>query len=362
MTDVIIIGGGVIGLSIARELSISGKETIVLEKNERSGDVTSSRNSGVIHAGIYYPENFLKTKLCVQGNRLIYEYANEKKINHKKYGKFIIASNKTELSNLEAIFNQGKKNNVEISRVDKEKVLENNQGLIFDEALYSPHSGVIDVPEYVTALEGDIQHFGGLISLRTSFRSAKKKEGKFIVSCSAMDEFSIEAKYLINCSGLSNEVTLENIEDFPDDKIYKNYFAKGHYFKYSGKSPFSNLIYPVSGQHSLGIHVGFDLAGGMRFGPDVEFVNVIDYSFKESLKDKFIESISRYWPEINPEKLHPDYTGIRPKITKPNETMRDFSIQTANDHGVENFINLQGIESPGLTASLAIGKFVNNLL
>ena len=362
MTDVIVIGGGVIGLCIARELSSSGIETIILEKNDRAGDVTSSRNSGVIHAGIYYPENFLKTKLCVEGNKLIYEYAEEKNINHKKYGKFIIASNKTELSNLEAIFIQGKKNNVDIYEAEKGKVLENNPGLIFHEALYSPSSGVIDVPEYVTALEGDIQHFGGLISFRTSFLSAKKRKGSFIVSCLAEDEFSIKSKFLINCSGLNNELTLNNLENFPHDKIYKNYYAKGHYFKYSGKSPFSNLIYPVSGQHSLGIHVGFDLAGGMRFGPDVEFVNEIDYSFNESLKNKFIDSISRYWPDINPDKLHADYTGIRPKITKPNETMRDFSIQTVNDHGIKNFINLQGIESPGLTSSLAIGKFVTNLL
>ena len=362
MTDAVVIGGGVIGLSIARELSISGKETIVLEKNERAGDVTSSRNSGVIHAGIYYPESFLKTKLCVEGNKLIYEYAKEKKINHKKYGKFIIASNKNELLNLEAIFIQGKKNNVEIIKVEKEQVLENNPGLIFHQALYSPNSGVIDVPEYVTALEGDIQHLGGIISLRTSFLSAKKSKSDFVISCLAEEKFSIECKYLINCSGLSNETTLKNIEDFPGDKIYQNYFAKGHYFKYSGKPPFSNLIYPVSGQHSLGIHVGYDLAGGMRFGPDVEFVNEIDYSFNESLKNKFIDSISQYWPEINPEKLHPDYTGIRPKITKPNERMRDFSIQTDLDHGIKNFINLQGIESPGLTSSLAIGKFVTNLL
>ena len=362
MTDVIVIGGGVIGLSIARELSSSGKETIVLEKNDRAGDVTSSRNSGVIHAGIYYPENYLKTKLCVEGNSLIYEYAEEKKINHKKYGKFIIASNKTELLNLEAIFIQGKKNNVDINKVEKEKVLENNPGLIFLKALYSPNSGVIDVPEYVNALEGDIQHFGGLISLRTSFLSSKKKGNNFVVLCSSEDEFEIECKYLINCSGLSNESTLANIKDFPKDKIYRNYFAKGHYFKYSGKSPFSNLIYPVSGQHSLGIHVGFDLAGGMRFGPDVEFVNEIDYSFNESLKDKFVDSISQYWPDINPSKLHPDYTGIRPKITKPNQTMRDFSIQTFDDHGIKNFINLQGIESPGLTSSLAIGKLIKNLL
>ncbi len=362
MTDVIIIGGGVIGLSIARELSCSGKETIVLEKNERAGDETSSRNSGVIHAGIYYPENFLKTKLCVEGNKLIYEYAKEKKINHKKYGKYIIASSKRELSNLETIYNQGKKNNVEIYLAEKEKVLEDNAGLIFNEALFSPNSGVIDVPEYVTALEGDIQHFGGLISLRTTFLSAKKKVDKFIVNCEAEDNFSIESKYLINCSGLSNKRTLKNIDNFPIKKFYPQYYAKGHYFKYSGKAPFSNLIYPVSDQHSLGIHVGFDLSGGMRFGPDVEFVDEIDYSFNESLKDKFIDSISKYWPNINPEKLHPDYTGIRPKITKPNETMRDFSIQTHVDHGIENFINLQGIESPGLTSSLAIGRFVKNLL
>lgn len=362
MIDVIVIGGGVIGLSIARQLSISGKETIVLEKNERAGDVTSSRNSGVIHAGIYYPENFLKTKLCIEGNKLIYKYAKEKKINYKKYGKYIIATNKNELSNLEAILIQGKKNNVEISKVLNEQVLEHNPGLIFHKALFSPYSGVIDVPEYVTALEGDIQHFGGLISLRTSFISAKRKRDKFLVSCSAEDEFLIESKYLINCSGLSNEATLKNVESFPKENIYKNYFAKGHYFKYSGKSPFSNLIYPVSGQHSLGIHVGFDLAGGVRFGPDVEFVNDIDYGFNESLKDKFINSISQYWPEVNPDKLHPDYTGIRPKITKPNEAMKDFSIQTSQVHGIDNFINLQGIESPGLTSSLAIGKYVNDLL
>ncbi len=362
MTDVIVIGGGVIGLCIARELCSSGKETIILEKNDRAGDVTSSRNSGVIHAGIYYPENYLKTKLCIEGNKLIYEYAEEKNINHKKYGKFIIASNKTELSNLEAIFIQGKKNNVDICKVDKGKVLESNPGLIFHKALYSPDSGVIDVPEYVTALEGDIQHFGGLISLRTSFLSAKKSKGSFIVSCLSEDEFSIKSKFLINCSGLNNELTLQNLENFPNDKIYKNYFAKGHYFKYSGKSPFSNLIYPVSGQHSLGIHVGFDLAGGMRFGPDVEFVNEIDYSFNESLKNKFVDSISQYWPNIDPDKLHPDYTGIRPKITKPSEKMRDFSIQTIDDHGIKNFINLQGIESPGLTSSLAIGKLVKSLL
>ena len=362
MTEVIVIGGGVIGLSIARELSKSGIETIVLEKNDRAGDVTSSRNSGVIHAGIYYPEDYLKTKLCIEGNTLIYKYAQEKKINHKKYGKYIIAAEKSEEANLDKILKQGKKNNIFIDRANPEKVYENNPGLKFYKALYSPNSGVIDVPEYVTALEGDIQHYGGLISLRTSFLRAKNNKNGFLVDCESDDLFSLDCKYLINCSGLNNEQTLQNIQNFPRNKIYRNYFAKGHYFKYSGKAPFSNLIYPVSGNHSLGIHVGFDLAGGMRFGPDVEFVNKIDYKFNESLKEKFIKSISRYWPELNPDKLHPDYTGIRPKITKPNESMRDFSIETEKQHGIKNLINLQGIESPGLTSSLAIGKYVKSLI
>ncbi len=362
MFDVAIIGGGVIGLAIARELSMSGFETIVLEKNDRTGEDTSSRNSGVIHAGIYYPKNFLKTSFCVQGNKMLYKYAIEKKINHKNYGKYIIATSNTEEKKLKSLLNQAKKNNVEIHEVKKQKVLKENPGLIFTKAIFSPSTGVIDVPEYVTALEGDIQHFGGLISCRTSFLKTKKKDDNFVIHCESEEQFSITSKFLINCSGLSSENNLLKIKGFSKKDIYKNYYAKGHYFKYSGKNPFSNLIYPISGEHSLGIHVGFDLAGGLRFGPDIQFVKDIDYSFDEKLKDKFLHSISNYWPDINPEKLHPDYTGIRPKITKPDEPMRDFSIQTFKQHGLEKFINLQGIESPGLTSSLAIGKYINDLV
>lgn len=362
MIDVVIIGGGIIGLSIARELCQMGLETIILEKNERTADATSSRNSGVIHAGIYYPESFLKTTLCVSGNKLLYEYAQEKKINHRKYGKYIIASNKDEIEKLEKLYAQAKKNKVEIFKATKEEVLEKNKDLNLVEAIFSPNSGVIDVPELALALEGDIQHLGGLISLNTTFLSATRIKKEFVIHCQSEATFSISSKFLINCSGLDSEVVLSKINNFPSSNIYKNYYAKGHYFKYSGNSPFSNLIYPISGEHSLGIHVGFDLSGGIRFGPDVEFVDQIDYGFDESLKDKFLDSISSYWPSINPDKLHPDYTGIRPKITRPNESMRDFNIQTSHDHGLENFISLQGIESPGLTSSLAIGKYVKNLL
>jgi L-2-hydroxyglutarate oxidase LhgO len=362
MIDLVIIGAGVIGLAIAREASQSGLETIVLEKNNRAGDDTTSRNSGVVHSGIYYPENYLKTSLCVEGNKLLYEYAIEKNIKHNKYGKYIIASCSSEEEKLKNLFQQAKKNNVEIYEADSDTVKDNNPGLIFNKAIFSPNSGVIDVPEYVTALEGDIQHLGGIISFKTSFLNAEREKGLFRINCESDKQFSINSKFLINCSGLNSENSLSGIEGLQKKDIYKNYYAKGHYFKYSGKTPFSNLIYPISGKHSLGIHVGFDLAGGMRFGPDIEFVDKIDYSFDETLKDKFLNSISKYWPEINPDKLHPDYTGIRPKITKPNEPMKDFSIQTKKQHGLERFINLQGIESPGLTSSLAIGKYVMRLL
>ena len=223
MTDVVIIGGGVIGLAIAREASRSGLETIVLEKNERAGDDTSSRNSGVIHAGIYYPENFLKTSLCVKGNKLLYEYALAKKINHKKYGKYIIASNPSEEAKLKKIFKQAIKNKVEIYEADSDRVKENNPGLIFKSALFSPSSGVIDVPEYVTALEGDIQHFGGLISLKTSFLSAARDNGLFRINCESDQKFSITSKFLINCSGLSSEINLSSIAGFQKKDIYKNY-------------------------------------------------------------------------------------------------------------------------------------------
>ena len=360
MTDVVIIGAGVIGLAIGREISAKGLETIILEKENRAGDATSSRNSGVIHAGMYYPETFLKSILCVQGNTLLYEYANEKNITHKKFGKYIIATKKEEEPHLETIYNQGLKNKVKLTFVSKEEILNEEPHITCEKGLFSPNSGVIDVPEYVSALEGDIQHSGSYVSFKTNFLKSEKIKGKFIIHCDSGDPFTIESKYLINCSGLNSDEILKKIEGFPKKLIKKINYAKGHYFKYSGQNPFSRLIYPISGKFSLGIHVGFDLSGGLRFGPDLEWTDKINYEFNESLKSKFIDSISSYWPDIDQSKLHPDYTGIRPKIQKKDDHMKDFCITSSKDHGLENFINLQGIESPGLTSSLAIGKLVGS--
>ena len=362
MTDVIVIGGGVIGLSIARELSSFGKETIVLEKNERAGDVTSSRNSGVIHAGIYYPENSLKTKFCISGNKLLYEYANHKRINHKRIGKYIIASHKNDIEKLYKIYNQGIKNLVEIDLLSNRKMKEIYPDLKIEEAIFSPNTGIIDVPELITALEGDIQHNGGLISFKTNFIAAEKIDQGFKIIGNDGNSYEIDTRYLVNASGLYSDTISQKIDALGDEHFSSIKYAKGHYFKYNGNHPFTTLVYPLANEFSSGLHVGFDLSDQIRFGPDITWVDQIDFSFDESLKGKFIESIKQYWPQIDSTKLHPDYVGIRPKLQNFNETMKDFSIKGFNDHGVDGLINIQGVESPGVTSCLSIGKHVLNLI
>lgn len=355
-------GAGVVGLTIAKSLSDRGLKVLVIEKEVRSGESTSSRNSGVIHAGMYYPEKTLKADLCLKGNKLLYEYALEKKINHKRLGKIIIANTDEEILKLENIYSQGIKNKVNLTKVSSDFIKQEEPSLQSKAGILSPDTGIIDVPEYITALEGDIQHNQGLIVFNTMCKKIKYVDKKFEIYCESSENFKVESKILINSSGLSSD-QISNKMDFLDKKfIYKINYAKGHYFKYSGKNPFKRLIYPVHSESSLGIHVGFDLSGQLRFGPDLTWVKNIDYLFDESLKSKFLESITRYWKEINPDKLQPDYCGIRPKIQKKNEKMKDFSILGPKDHKIDGFVNLQGIESPGVTSSLAIGKYVTKLL
>lgn len=337
-------------------------EVLVIEKEKRSGESTSSRNSGVIHAGMYYPENSLKANLCLKGNKLLYKYALEKKISHKKLGKIIIANTDEEILKLENIYFQGKKNKVNLEKISSDFIRSEEPFLKAKAGILSPDTGIIDVPEYITALEGDIQHKKGLIVFETLCKKIKYIDKKFEIYCESSEDFKIESKILINSSGLSSD-QISHKMDFLDKKfIYEINYAKGHYFKYTGKNPFKRLIYPVHNESSLGIHVGFDLSGQLRFGPDLTWVKKIDYFFDESLKDKFLESITKYWKEIDPDKLQPDYCGIRPKIQKKNEKMKDFSILGPRNHRIDGLVNLQGIESPGVTSSLAIGSYVTELL
>ena len=360
--DVTIIGAGVVGLSIAKFCSEQGYSVVVLEQESRAGEGISSRNSGVLHAGIYYPENSLKTKFCTSGNELLYEYANLKRINHKKIGKYIIASHKNEIEKLHKIYNQGIKNMVEVSLLSNRKMKEIYPDLKIEEAIFSPNTGIIDVPELISALEGDIQHNGGLISFKTNFIAAEKIEQGFKIICNDGSSYEIDTRYLVNASGLYSDTISQKIDALSERHFSSIKYAKGHYFKYNGNHPFTTLVYPLANEFSSGLHVGFDLSDQIRFGPDITWVDQIDFSFDESLKGKFIESIKQYWPQIDSTKLHPDYVGIRPKLQSFNETMKDFSIKSFNDHGVDGLINIQGVESPGVTSCLSIGKHVLNLI
>ena len=360
--DVTIIGAGVVGLSIAKFCSEQGYSVVVLEQESRAGEGISSRNSGVLHAGIYYPENSLKTKFCISGNRLLYEYANDKRINHKRIGKYIIASHKNDIEKLHKIYNQGIKNLVEVDLLSNRKMKEIYPDLKIEEAIFSPNTGIIDVPELISALEGDIQHNGGLISFKTNFIAAEKIEQGFKIICNDGSSYEIDTRHLVNASGLYSDTISQKIDALSERHFSSIKYAKGHYFKYNGNHPFTTLVYPLANEFSSGLHVGFDLSDQIRFGPDIAWVDQIDFSFDESLKGKFIESIKQYWPQIDSTKLHPDYVGIRPKLQSFNETMKDFSIKGFNDHGVDGLINIQGVESPGVTSCLSIGKHVLNLI
>jgi len=316
----------------------------------------------VIHAGMYYPQSSFKTEFCISGNKLLYEYAKNKNINHKKIGKYIIASKSSELRRLKDIYDQGIINGVNLELCSKDEINSIYPELNTEGGIFSPESGIIDVPELITSLEGDIQHDGGLVSLNTSFIKATQKNNFFNIQCNDGNEFIIKSKYLINSAGMSSETVAISIEPLDSRHISPIHYAKGHYFKYTGDHPFSTLVYPVSDEFTSGLHVGFDMAGQIRFGPSIDWIDVIDYSFDESLKDYFIKSIQSYWPSLNPDKLQPDYVGIRPKIQNTNEQMKDFSIIGPKDHGVSGLIHLQGIESPGITSCLSIGQYVTNLI
>ncbi len=352
--DYVIIGAGVVGLCIGRMLGIRGNDVLILEKEKSYGMGVSSRNSEVIHAGLYFPPKMLKSSLCLSGKQMLYQYATERNIPHKQCGKIVVASGILELPKLEAIKTNAEKCGVDDLRLLSEKeCLELEPDLNAAAGIFSPSSGVIDTHAYMTALLGDLENNGGQAVYNTEITAIEKISPGFKITTN--DDYNISCSNLINAAGLGAMKIAKMIDALDKKYIPPLVLAKGSYFSYSGKTNFKHLIYPVPFVGGLGIHLTLDMAGGVKFGPNVEFIEKEDYTVNHSIKDDFVKSIKNYLPNIDEDKLQPDYAGIRPKLCKEGT---DFDIQFPSDHDIEGLVNLFGMESPGLTSSLAIAEYI----
>lgn len=362
--DYVVIGAGVVGLAIARALSISGREVIVLDSEKTFGTGISARNSEVIHAGIYYPQNSLKSKLCVEGSALLYNYAAEHNIEYKKCGKLIVATNEQQINTLQEIKQNAAANGVnDLKLLSQEEAIQIEPNLNCTSALLSPSTGIIDTHGFMLSLLGDLENNGSQCVFSSNVISGEIHDNHIELKVKSDNQVIIlNAKKVINSAGLGAVTFVNSISNFPANKIPNSYYAKGNYFSLNAKNPFSHLIYPVPAKAGLGVHLTFDLAGKARFGPDVEWVENIDYQVDPARADSFYPAIRRYWPDLPNGSLSPDYSGIRPKLQGQGEVAHDFMIQGKSEHGVSGLINLFGIESPGLTSSLAIAQYIEKLL
>ena len=362
--EVIIIGAGVVGLAIARELSASLNNVLLLEKNTGFGEETSSRNSEVIHAGLYYPTNSLKAKFCVQGKGLLYQYCQNRHIPFKRLGKLLVAQDSAEISVLNNILKQAQVNGVnDLSWVSKESLAQHQPKLNIIGALSSPSTGIIDVHAYMQSLLADFELNQGQFVAQSKVLNVQPTAGGFVVTINSQGEqIKLHTRQLINSAGLHCTNLAHHIDGLSKALIPKLHWCRGHYFSYQGKSPFNELIYPVPSENGLGIHASLDIGGQLKFGPDTEYIDQLTYQVDEQLKGKFVKAIKRYYPTLDEGKLIPAYSGIRPKLQGPDEGFKDFCIQGEKEHGLTGLINLFGIDSPGLTSSLAIAKYVSELL
>lgn len=355
--DTLIIGAGVVGLAIGAELS-KQQNVIVIEQNAHFGEHSSSRNSEVIHAGIYYPKNSLKAKLCVSGKNRLYAHCSSLHVPFHKIGKLIIATNNDDAEKLESIKQHANDNSVDdLSWLSATEIKHYAPEINAVAALYSPSTGIIDSHQYMLSLIVQLEQNHGAYVAKTRFVNAKKCSHGFIVTLDCDGEImQLNCRNLINAAGLFAQQVAQTIEGLATSYIPELYYCRGQYFSYQGSHPFKHLIYPVPEEHGLGIHATLDLAGQLKFGPDTEFIDSLNYQTDEQHKAKFVTAIKRYWPNLNPNKLCIDYAGIRPKLQLKGQ--QDFVIQSHQDHGIKGLINLFGIESPGLTASLAIAEYV----
>ncbi len=358
--DVVVIGAGVIGLAVARALARQGREVLILEAAESFGTGASSRNSEVIHAGIYYPRGSLKATMCVTGRALLYDFCEQYGIPFRRCGKLIVATAEAQLAELDKIKKAALANGVTLEYFSRARALELEPRLECEGALHSPLTGIIDSHAYMLALLGQAESRGATLVTDSRVTSVRLESGGVLIGVND-EPPALEAGTVINSAGLHAPQVARLIAGFPAAHIPTPYFAKGSYFTLSGRSPFERLVYPVPEPGGLGVHLTLDLAGRARFGPDVQWVEQCEYRVEPHRAERFYAAIRAYWPDLPDGALQPAYAGIRPKISGPADPAADFRVEGPQVHGVPGIVNLFGIESPGLTASLALAAFVGRL-
>ena len=350
--DCLVVGAGAVGLAVARELARKGREVVVAERAEVIGGESSSRNSEVIHAGIYYPRGSLKARLCVAGKALLYDYCAAHQVAHRRCGKIIVATSESQLETLRGYCEAALANGAgALEWLDQEAVRALEPDVAALAGVHSPSTGIIDSHGFMLSLLGELERLGGALALNTEITRIERNGDRLRV---AAEGYELDAAWVVNSAGLE----APNVARMLTPDAPAAYYARGRYYAYSGSSPFRRLVYPVAEPGGLGVHVTLDLSGQARFGPDVCWIDRIDYGFDDSQREAFIKAIRRYYPALDESRLHPGYTGIRPKIDLPGAPAADFRIDGPAQHGVPGLVNLLGIESPGLTASLAIAQAV----
>ena len=352
-----VIGAGVVGLAVARAFARQGHETLLLEAAATFGTETSSRNSEVIHAGIYYPPGSLKAQTCVAGRDLLYEFCDRYGIPHRRCGKLIVATSAAQLARLSGLQEAARANGVQLEPLSRAQALALEPQLACAAALHSPLTGIIDSHAYMLALLGQAQSHGATLVCESRVMRMWLERDAVLIAVNGQEP-TLRAAMLVNCAGLRAPEVARLMEGFPPEHIPTPYFAKGSYFALTGRSPFQRLIYPLPGPDGLGVHLTLDLAGRARFGPDVQWVEQCDYAVDPHRAERFYAGIRAFWPQLAPGALQPAYAGIRPKIAGPLEAAADFRIDGPQTHGVAGVVHLFGIESPGLTASLALAEHV----
>ncbi len=362
--DVAVVGAGVVGLAVARALAQRGHEVVLLEATSAFGSATSSRNSEVIHAGLYYPSGSLKARLCVRGRELLYAYCAAHGLAHRQVGKLIVATAAEQEAGLEALMQRAQACGVnELQALSAAQAQALEPALRCTAALHSPRTGIIDSHGFMLSLLGQAQDHGAMLALNSPVQGMTQRAGEWVLEVGGAQPMPLAARCVVNSAGLHAPQLARRIEGLAARHVPPAHWARGHYFSCTGKPAFSRLIYPLPDEHGLGIHLTLDLAGQMRFGPDVQWVpctalGAEDYRVDPARAAAFEHSIRRYWPALPAGGLQPAYAGLRPKINGPHEAARDFLISGPTEHGLPGLVNLFGIESPGLTAALAIAEQV----